>query len=138
LALGWRKQREREIRNEVIMIYLKVLYLKVSPGVLAVQTSRAMLWHPLFFSFWGFLGSLCLRFASLPGDGGWNELKWNVAMASVALGDCKQGLQWRGGTGWRWVGGRRDSFRVEHYQNNHVGWHSKAKDNSAEMIFSIS
>ena len=46
-----------------------------------------------------FLIFLCLRFSGLPGDGGWNELKWNVAMVSVSLGNCKQGLQWCSG-GW--------------------------------------
>lgn len=52
-----------------------------------------------------FLVFLCLRSAGLPGDGDWNELKWNVAMASVTLGNCKQGLQWRGEEVlWWWVG----------------------------------
>lgn len=56
-----------------------------------------------FFFFLGLF--LCLRSAGLPGDGGWYELKCNVAMASVTLGDCKQGLHWR----WEeagWWGGR--------------------------------
>lgn len=38
---------------------------------------------------------LCLRFAGHPGDGGWYELKCDVAMVSVTPGDSQQALQWR-------------------------------------------
>lgn len=66
-----------------------------------------MLWHSLLFPCFSiFRLCLCLRFAGLPGDGGWYELKWNVTMVSVTLGDCKQGLQWRWEEVWWVVGGR--------------------------------
>lgn len=56
------------------------------------------------------LSCLCLECAGLPGDGGWYEVKCDVAMASVTRGDCKQG----GCTGdcGSWVGGRRISLMV--------------------------
>lgn len=38
---------------------------------------------------------LCLRFAGHPGDGGWYELKCDVAMVFVTLGDSQQALQWK-------------------------------------------
>lgn len=38
---------------------------------------------------------LCLRSAGHPGDGGWYELKCDVAMVSVTLGDSQQALQCR-------------------------------------------
>lgn len=44
---------------------------------------------PQFVVF--FLSFLCLESAGLPGDGGWYEVKCDVAMASVTPGDCKQG-----------------------------------------------
>lgn len=50
--------------------------------------------NPFFppqFVFFVFLSFLCLESAGLPGDGGWYEVKCDVAMAFVTPGDCKQG-----------------------------------------------
>ena len=56
---------------------------------------------------------LCLRSAGLPGDGGWYEVKCDVAMASVTLGDCKQGLHWTWAEAGRWEDAAA-AFLVEH------------------------
>lgn len=61
----------------------------------------------------------------LPGDGGWNEVKWNVAIASVALGDRKQGLHScrRGVLMGGWL---HDSFGVNISRHHHINLFSKA------------
>lgn len=91
---------------------------------------KGMLWHFPVFPFQYFL---CLRLAGLPGDGGWNELKWNVAMASVTLGDCTQGLQW---TQRRCSGGWAPLlvFWDEHYWRKQAGLQSK-KQNTTQVKF---
>lgn len=54
--------------------------------------SRRPLMSCSHFSFFAPICScLCLECAGLPGDGGWYEVKCDVAMASVTRGDCKQG-----------------------------------------------
>lgn len=55
----------------------------------------------LFFPNLFLLSRLCLECAGLPGDGGWYEVKCDVAMASVTQGDCKQGAALEiVGSGW--------------------------------------
>lgn len=91
LAIKYGAISERVSRGVIGNRLSTVNAVDVNPKLLYLEATDVLQSFLLFYSNLFLLSCLCLECAGIPGDGGWYEVKCDVAMASVAQGDCKQG-----------------------------------------------